>query len=113
MIRSQAAYESVVIDILAVSGNSFILLGVLIILVFAVAYALFTIKGSGISRTPSAKGAGTAGAVGPRRKAEWIKVRARQLVLTSTAAVIPSMGRNSVPSTLAPTQFASDMPPSA
>ncbi len=68
MIRSQAAYESVVIDILAVSGNSFILLGVLIILVFAVAYALFTIKGSGISRTPSAKGAGTAGAVGPSEK---------------------------------------------
>lgn len=52
-------------DILAVSGNSFILLGVLVLMVFGVAYALFSVKGSGISLTPSAKDSGEAGAVGP------------------------------------------------
>ncbi len=49
---------------LAITGNSFILLGVLVVLVFAVAYGLFAVKGSGISLTPSGKGKGTAGAVG-------------------------------------------------
>jgi len=48
----------------AISGNSLILLGVLIVFVFAVAFGLYHVKGSGISLTPSAKGAGTAGAVG-------------------------------------------------
>lgn len=50
-------------DILGASSNSFILLGVLIIMVFAVAYALFSRKGSGISLTPTDKS--NAGAVGP------------------------------------------------
>ena len=48
----------------AATGNSFILLGVLVVLVFAVAYGLFKVKGSGISRTPTGKGEGNAGAVG-------------------------------------------------
>ncbi len=48
----------------AVTGNSFILLGVLVVIVFAVAYGLFKVKGSGISRTPTGKGEGNAGAVG-------------------------------------------------
>lgn len=37
-----------------ISGNSFILLGVLVILVFAISYGLFTRKGSGISQHPVA-----------------------------------------------------------
>lgn len=48
----------------AATGNSFILLGVLVMLVFAVAYGLFNTRGSGISRTPTGKGEGNAGAVG-------------------------------------------------
>lgn len=48
-----------------ITGNSLVLLGVLIVFLFAVAYGLFRVKGSGISRTPSGKGKGTAGAVGP------------------------------------------------
>ena len=48
----------------AATGNSFILLGVLVVMVFAVAYGLFKVKGSGISRTPTGKGEGNAGAVG-------------------------------------------------
>jgi len=50
---------------LAFSGSSLILLGVLIVMVFGVAYALFHVKGSGISRTPSGKNQGAEGAVGP------------------------------------------------
>jgi len=50
---------------LAFTANSLILLGVLIIMVFAVAYALYTVRGSGINLTPGGKGKGTAGAVGP------------------------------------------------
>jgi len=50
---------------IAFTGNSLILLGVLIVMVFAVAYSLYTVNGSGISLTPSGKGTGTAGAVGP------------------------------------------------
>lgn len=37
-----------------ITGNSFILLGVLIILVFAIAYGLFTRQGSGINQHPVA-----------------------------------------------------------
>lgn len=44
---------------------SLIVLAVLIIMVFAVAYALFNKRGSGISLTPTGKGEGNAGAVGP------------------------------------------------
>ena len=51
--------------LMAVTGNSFILLGVLIVFVFALAFGLFKVKGSGISRTPTGKGEGNAGAVGP------------------------------------------------
>ena len=35
-----------------VSGNSFILLGVLVIMVFAIGYGLYTRQGSGINRHP-------------------------------------------------------------
>lgn len=35
-----------------ITGNSFILLGVLIVIVFAVAYGLFTRQGSGINKHP-------------------------------------------------------------
>ncbi len=35
-----------------VSGNSFIVLGVMVILVFAIAYGLYTRKGSGIDQHP-------------------------------------------------------------
>ncbi len=38
----------------AVSGNSFILLAVLVILVFALSYGLYTRKGSGINKHPRA-----------------------------------------------------------
>lgn len=38
--------------LIAVTGNSFILLGVLIILVFAIAYGLYTAQGSGINKHP-------------------------------------------------------------
>lgn len=48
-----------------ISGNSLIVLGVLIILVFAVAYGLFTVRGSGISKTPDDGKDGAPGAVGP------------------------------------------------
>jgi len=48
----------------AITGNSLILLGVLIVFVFALAFGLYNARGSGISLTPSAKGRGTAGAVG-------------------------------------------------
>lgn len=48
-----------------ISGNSFILLGVLVVMVFAVAYGLFTVKGSGISKTPDDGKEGAPGAVGP------------------------------------------------
>ena len=37
-----------------ISGNSFILLGVLVALVFAIAYGLFTRQGSGINQHPVA-----------------------------------------------------------
>lgn len=40
-------------SILAATGNSFILLGVLVMLVFAVAYGMLTRKGSGIDKHPS------------------------------------------------------------
>lgn len=40
--------------IAAVSGNSFILLGVLIAMVFAVSYGLYTRQGSGINKHPRA-----------------------------------------------------------
>ena len=53
----------------AVTGNSFVLLGVLVVFVFALAYGLFKVKGSGISRTPTGKGEGNAGAVGPTEEA--------------------------------------------
>ena len=36
-----------------ISGNSLILLGVLVVLVFAVAYGLYTRQGSGISKHPT------------------------------------------------------------
>ena len=55
--------------LLAASGNSFILLAVLVVFVFALAYSLFKVKGSGISRTPTGKGEGNAGAVGPTEEA--------------------------------------------
>ena len=38
----------------AVSGNSFILLGVLVLLVFGTAYGLFTRQGSGVNKHPGA-----------------------------------------------------------
>lgn len=38
--------------IVAVSGNSFILLGVLVVLVFAIAYGLYSRQGSGINQHP-------------------------------------------------------------
>lgn len=38
----------------AISGNSYILLGVLVLLVFGVAYGLFTRQGSGINQHPVA-----------------------------------------------------------
>ena len=37
-----------------ITGNSFILLGVLVIIVFAIAYGLFTRQGSGINQHPVA-----------------------------------------------------------
>ena len=37
-----------------ITGNSFILLGVLILLVFGTAYGLFTRQGSGINKHPGA-----------------------------------------------------------
>ena len=48
-----------------ITGNSLILLAVLIILVPAVAYGLFTVRGSGISKTPDDGTEGAPGAVGP------------------------------------------------
>lgn len=48
-----------------ISGNSFIVLGVLILLVPAVGYALFTVKGSGVSKTPHDGRDEAPGAVGP------------------------------------------------
>ncbi len=53
-----------VLFVAAISGNSLILLGVLIVFVFALAFGLYHVKGSGISLTPSGKGRGSAGAVG-------------------------------------------------
>lgn len=47
-----------------VSGNSLILLGVLVVTVFAVAYGLYTVRGSGISKTPLSR-QGSPGAKGP------------------------------------------------
>lgn len=38
--------------VLAVTGNSFILLGVMVAMVFGLAYGLFTRKGSGINKHP-------------------------------------------------------------
>lgn len=38
----------------AVSGNSFILLGVLILLVFGIGYGLYTRQGSGVNKHPRA-----------------------------------------------------------
>ena len=38
--------------VLAVTGNSFILLGVMVAMVFAMAYGLFTRQGSGINKHP-------------------------------------------------------------
>lgn len=46
-----AQYSPALADI---TGNSFILFGVLIIIVFAVAYGLFTRQGSGINQHPVA-----------------------------------------------------------
>lgn len=60
---------------LQITTSSLLLLAVLIIMVPAVAYALFTVRGSGISKTPSdgrgeADGSGGApGAVGPSEEA--------------------------------------------
>lgn len=39
-------------SIAEISGNSFILLGVLVLLVFGTAYGLFTRQGSGINKHP-------------------------------------------------------------
>lgn len=52
-----------------ITGNSLILLAVLIIMVFAVAYGLFTVRGSGISKTPDDGKDGAPGAVGPSEEA--------------------------------------------
>lgn len=46
-----AAVEPSVV-VLAVTGNSFILLGVMVAMVFAIAYGLFTRQGSGINKHP-------------------------------------------------------------
>jgi hypothetical protein len=48
-----------------ISGNSFILLAVLVVLVVAVAIALFTRKGSGIETRPWDGTQGAPGASGP------------------------------------------------
>ena len=37
-----------------ITGNSYILLGVLVVLVFAIAYGLYTRQGSGINKHPTA-----------------------------------------------------------
>ncbi len=57
--------SSIDLSLAAATGNSFVLLGVLVVFVFALAYGLFKVKGSGISRTPTGKGEGNAGSVGP------------------------------------------------
>jgi len=44
---------------------SWIVLLVLVVMVFAVAYALFNKKGAGIALTPTGKGEGNEGATGP------------------------------------------------
>ena len=48
-----------------ISGNSLILLAVLLVMVPAVAYGLFTVRGSGISKTPDDGKSGAPGAEGP------------------------------------------------
>ena len=48
-----------------ITGNSFILLAVLVVMVFAVAYGLFTVRGSGISKTPDDGKESAPGAMGP------------------------------------------------
>jgi hypothetical protein len=51
--------------LLTVTGSSFILLLVLVILVVAVAFGLFTVRGSGISLTPTDGRGEAPGARGP------------------------------------------------
>lgn len=48
-----------------ITGNSLILLAVLLVMVPAVAYGLFTVRGSGISKTPDDGKSGAPGAEGP------------------------------------------------
>lgn len=56
-----------VLSAFSITGNSLILLAVLVIMVFAVAYALFNRRGSGIALTPWD---GSQGAPGAKGKAE-------------------------------------------
>ena len=53
------------IPLAGITGNSLILLAVLVMLVFAVAYSLMTVKGSGISLTRRGGDQSAPGAKGP------------------------------------------------
>lgn len=50
---------------LAISGYVLLGLGILVVFVLGAAYGIFNVKATGINRTPSGKGRGEAGAVGP------------------------------------------------
>lgn len=45
--------DSALVTIAEVSGNSFVLLAVLVLMVFGIAYGLYTRQGSGINKHPS------------------------------------------------------------
>jgi len=52
MIQASVERVALRVPLAEITGNSLILLAVLIIMVPAVAYGLFTVRGSGISKTP-------------------------------------------------------------